>query len=127
MAQQQIERDIHILMGKLLRYGVILSSAVVLLGGIIYLARHGRQLPAYTDFTGPNAGLDSLPAILRGALEGHGKQIIQLGVLMLIATPIARILFSVLAFAIEKDYLYTVITLIVLGVITFSMLGGLGG
>jgi len=56
-----------------------------------------------------------------------GVDIIQLGVVLLIATPIARILFSVFAFTVEKDYLYIVITLIVLGVILFSMLGGLGG
>jgi uncharacterized membrane protein len=121
------DKDVEILLGTLLRYGVVLSSIVVSIGGIIYLVRHGHEMPEYRAFTGPNARWDNLPAIIRGVWEGHGKEIIQLGVVMLIATPIARILFSVLAFSIEKDYLYVGITLLVLGVIGFSMLGGLGG
>ncbi|HEU4553174.1 MAG TPA: DUF1634 domain-containing protein [Chitinophaga sp.] len=121
------DKDVEVLLGGLLRYGVIISSLVVLAGGIIYIIRHGHEVPEYRAFAGPNNRFDNLPAIVRGALQGHGKEIIQLGVVLLIATPIARILFSVLAFIIEKDYLYIAITLVVLGVITFSMLGGLGG
>jgi len=121
------ERDVQILLGTLLRYGVIVSSLVVLLGGVIYLVRHGQEVPEYRAFAGPNGRWDNLPAILRGMWHGHGKEIIQLGVVMLIATPIARIVFSVLAFFIEKDYLYVGITLVVLGVIMYSMIGGLGG
>ncbi|SEL47514.1 Uncharacterized membrane protein [Chitinophaga rupis] len=121
------DKDVEILLGTLLRYGVILSSIVVLAGGIIYIMRHGHEMPEYRDFAGPNNRWDNLPAIMRGVFLGHGREIIQLGVVLLIATPIARILFSVFAFTVEKDYLYIVITLIVLGVILFSMLGGLGG
>ncbi|GAA0560089.1 DUF1634 domain-containing protein [Chitinophaga japonensis] len=121
------DRDVQILLGTLLRYGVIVSSIVVMLGGVIYLFRHGQEAPEYHAFAGPNDRWDNLPAILRGMWHGHGMEIIQLGVVMLIATPIARIVFSVLAFFIEKDYLYVGITLVVLGVIMFSMIGGLGG
>ena len=117
----------EILMGALLRYGVIVSGMIVIAGGMIYLVRHGHEVPAYKAFAGPNARWNNLPSIIRGVCGGHGKELIQLGVVMLIATPIARILFSVLAFLLEKDYLYVMITLIVLGVILFSMLGGLGG
>ncbi|KAA2239227.1 DUF1634 domain-containing protein [Chitinophaga agrisoli] len=121
------DKDVEILLGTLLRYGVVLSSIVVLAGGAIYLIRHGHELPEYRAFAGPNNRWDNLPAILHGVWLGHGREIIQLGVVMLIGTPIARIIFSVFAFSVEKDYLYIVITLVVLGVITFSMLGGLGG
>ena len=121
------DKDVEVLLGTLLRYGVILSSIVVLAGGIIYIMRHGHEIPEYRAFAGPNNRWDNLPAIMRGVLLGHGREIIQLGVVLLIATPIARILFSVFAFTVEKDYLYIVITLSVLGVIIFSMLGGLGG
>jgi len=121
------DKDVEILMGTLLRFGVIFSGIVVIAGGMIYLVRHGHEEPAYRAFAGPNARWDNLPSIVRGVCAGHGKELIQLGVVMLIATPIARILFSVLAFLLEKDYLYVGITLIVLGVIVFSMLGGLGG
>ncbi|WP_236652694.1 DUF1634 domain-containing protein [Chitinophaga vietnamensis] len=121
------DKDIQLLIGKQLRAGVIISSTLVFIGGIIYLYRHGNELPSYHEFTGVRAGLDNLSGILHGIRGIHGMEIIQLGVVCLIATPILRVALSVIAFLLEKDYLYVVITLIVLGVITFSMLGGLGG
>lgn len=121
------DKDIQQLIGKQLRLGVILSSAIVLVGGIIYLVRHGHEQPSYGSFTGVREGLDNLPGIWQGVLENKGMNIIQLGVVLLIATPIIRIAFSVIAFLLEKDYLYVVLTLVVLGVIMFSMSGGLAG
>nr|MBN2278700.1 DUF1634 domain-containing protein [candidate division Zixibacteria bacterium] len=50
-----------------------------------------------------------------------GNGIIQLGLLFLIATPIARVFFSVFAFFRKRDYLYTLITLIVLIILLFSL------
>ncbi|RBL92798.1 DUF1634 domain-containing protein [Chitinophaga flava] len=119
------DKDIQQLIGKQLRVGVITSSIIVLLGGIVYLYRHGHESPDYGTFTGVREGLDNLPGILKGIMAGQGRDVIQLGVVLLIATPIFRIVFSVFAFLLEKDYLYVVITLIVLAVITFSMVGGL--
>jgi uncharacterized membrane protein len=48
----------------------------------------------------------------------------QLGLFLLIATPVARVVFSLLAFAIQRDHLYVGITLVVLAVLTFSLTGG---
>ncbi|NSL88705.1 DUF1634 domain-containing protein [Chitinophaga solisilvae] len=121
------DKDIQQLIGKQLRIGVITSSIIVFIGGMIYLYRHGHEIPDYRTFTGVREGLDNLPGILKGVLANQGRDIIQLGVVLLIATPIIRITLSVITFFLEKDYLYVVITLIVLSVITFSMLGGLGG
>ncbi|MBS0031272.1 DUF1634 domain-containing protein [Chitinophaga sp. 22321] len=121
------DKDIQQLIGKQLRVGVIVSSIIVFVGGIIYLVRHGHEHPSYGDFTGVREGLTNLPGIWQGVLENKGMNIIQLGIVLLIATPIIRIAFSVIAFLIEKDYLYVVITLMVLGVIVYSMLGGLAG
>jgi uncharacterized membrane protein len=65
--------------------------------------------------------LTSTTAILHGALGMSGRAIIQLGLLLLIATPVARVLFSAIAFALERDYLYVLITLIVLGILLYSL------
>lgn len=121
------DKDIQQLLGKQLRFGVILSSVIVMVGGIVFLIRHGSEMPEYTQFTGVSDGLNNLSGIIEGTLAGKGRDIIQLGVVLLIATPIFRILFSVIGFLMEKDYLYVCITLLVLGIITFSMVGGLGG
>lgn len=117
----------EIVIGKLLRYGVLLSGAVTLLGGIIFLFRHAGSFPAYKTFLGEPKEMTTLKGIFYGILEMRGKAIIQLGILLLIATPVARILFSIFAFILEKDYLYAVITLIVLIVIGFSITGGFAG
>ncbi|WP_142683899.1 DUF1634 domain-containing protein [Chitinophaga polysaccharea] len=121
------DKDVQQLIGKQLRIGVIVSSIIVFIGGVIYLVRHGHEQPSYADFTGVREGLTSLPGIWQGVMENKGMNIIQLGIVLLIATPIIRIAFSVIAFLVEKDFLYVGITLLVLGIILFSMLGGIAG
>ncbi len=121
------DKDVQQLIGKQLRIGVIVSSIIVFIGGVIYLIRHGHEQPSYADFTGVREGLTSLPGIWQGVMENKGMNIIQLGIVLLIATPIIRIAFSVIAFLVEKDFLYVGITLLVLGIILFSMLGGIAG
>ena len=121
------ERDVEMFIGQQLRWGVISASIIAFIGGVIYLFSHGQGTPAYTEFTGAPLYVRHLPGIIHGVLQLDGQAIIQLGVVVLLATPITRIAFSVLAFAMEKDVLYVVITLIVLGVITFSIFSGFGG
>lgn len=116
------DRDLETAMGNLLRFGVLLSACIVLAGGIVYLVRHGHEEPAFRSFSGEPKQFTNLQLIFEYALKGSGRAIIQLGVLVLIATPVARIIFSITGFIKEKDVLYTGITLFVLGVIIASLL-----
>src|SRR5262245_46174984 len=118
--------DDHIerVLGNLLRIGVILSALVVLAGGVVYLVRHGRQPAEHHIFHGEPVELRSVEGVIDEALSLSGRGIIQLGLLLLIATPISRVGFSVFAFARQRDSLYVVLTLIVLGVLTWSLLWG---
>lgn len=109
--------------GILLRVGVYSSAAVVLLGGILYLVQHGSEAPNYSQFHGVPDSLNTVSGIVAGALHGNALAIIQFGLLMLIATPVARVIFSVLAFLYERDYLYVVISAIVLAVLIYSLAG----
>jgi uncharacterized membrane protein len=120
------DQRIEVIIGSLLRAGVILAASVVLIGGVLYLARHGHETIDYTNFHGEPEALKSIPPVVRGVAAGRARAIIQLGLLLLIATPIARVLFSAIAFALEKDYLYVVITLIVLAILLYSLLGSAG-
>lgn len=106
--------------GYLLRYGVLSASLVVIAGGIVYLIRHGHQLPAYSQFKGEPDKMRQPRLMLEAVMRGEGRPLIQLGLLILIATPIARIAFSVIGYLLEKDYLYTVLTVIVLLVILLN-------
>lgn len=121
------DTDVQSLIGNVLRWGVIISMSVVFCGGIIYIYRHGQETASYHKFVGEPAFLKNISGILEGVRAIKGRAIIQTGILLLIATPIARVLLSIFSFLREKDYLYAVITLIVLGIITGSMLSGIGG
>jgi uncharacterized membrane protein len=111
-------------LGNLLRYGVLLAAAVVLAGAVLYLFQHATDRPADEQFRGEPQELREPGLIVRDALALDGRGVIQLGLLLLVAVPVARVAFSVLAFALERDHLYTAITLIVLAVLFFSLLGG---
>jgi uncharacterized membrane protein len=114
---------IEIIVGYLLRTGVIVAASVVLIGGVVYLSRHGREVPNYTAFHGEPESLKSPVEIFQGVMRLSGSAIIQLGLLLLIATPVARVLFSAGAFAVERDGMYVVITLIVLAILLLSLFG----
>jgi len=103
---------------------VLLAAAVVMMGGIIFLVRHGREVPHYSKFVGVPRELRTVSGTCRGAVALHGRYIIQLGLLILIATPVARVAFSVVAFTVQHDRLYIATTLFVLAVLVFSLAGG---
>ncbi len=125
-ANLQQEKDVEKTVGKLLRTGVIIASLVVLAGGIIYLNRYGNLTrPDYHVFKGESDSLITFEGIFMGFFTWQPKGVIQFGVLLLILTPILRIVFSLFAFAVEKDRLYVIITTIVLGIILASTFGGL--
>jgi uncharacterized membrane protein len=115
------DQRIEIIIGSLLRTGVIIAAAVVLLGGVIYLVRHGHEVANYATFNGEPENLKSPKDIVTGAFGMSARAIIQLGLLLLIATPVARVAFSAVAFAIERDKMYVVITLMVLAILCYSL------
>jgi uncharacterized membrane protein len=119
-SDEQVEK----IVGNLLRSGVIASAIVVLAGGIIYLIRYGANLPDYSIFHGEPAEFRSVEGILKAAFALRSRGLIQLGLLLLIATPVARIVFSIFAFTLQRDRIYIVVTLIVLGVLLYSLAGG---
>ena len=120
MARTIRDADLKKIIGQLLRYGVLSASVIVLTGGIVYLVRHGGQYPQYHDFRGEPDKMREPMLMWQAVLRGEGRPLIQIGLLVLIATPIARIVFSIFGYLLEKDYLYTVITAIVLLVILWN-------
>jgi uncharacterized membrane protein len=115
------DRDIELVMGNLLRYGVLTSVVIVLIGAVFYLFQHGHEIPWYHEFKGEPKRIREVKMVWQTAWQGRGRSIIQLGLFVLIATPIARIIFSIIGYILERDYLYVIITLIVLSVILYSL------
>ncbi|WP_428328804.1 DUF1634 domain-containing protein [Mucilaginibacter sp.] len=121
------DTDIQALIGHVLRAGVIISISIVFFGGIIYLYRHGQSAPDYKVFKGIPPFVQHAGSLIHGALTFRGQAIIQIGIILLIATPIMRVIFSGIGFVMEKDYMYVGISALVLLIIFASMLSGHAG
>jgi uncharacterized membrane protein len=107
-----------------LRTGVLLAASVVLAGGACYLMQHGNELAVYGTFHGQPASYRAIRRIVTAVLAGDCRALIQFGLVILIATPIARVVFSMIAFTMERDRTYMIVTAIVLGILTFSLIAG---
>jgi uncharacterized membrane protein len=121
------DRRLEVILGNLLRSGVLLSATVVLSGACVYLSRHAHEPADYRLFRGEPSEFRTIAGVIHSVFNGRGRGLIQLGLLLLIATPIARVTFSIVGFAIERDRMYVVFTVIVLVILLYSLLGsGLG-
>jgi len=119
--QTRMDQRLEVIIGHTLRIGVVTAAVIVLIGGVLYLVENGSTAPHYHTFRAASKHSDNLSGIVRNirALNSYG--IIQLGLLVLIATPIVRVMLSVVAFARERDLLYVVATLIVLAILLYSL------
>lgn len=115
------DRLMDLRISVLLRVGTALSAVIILIGGVIFIFNHGLADPNYRVFRGIPSRLTTVSGIYHDALQVHGMGIIQLGLLVLIATPVARVFFSVIAFWMERDYLYVTIAALVLTVLFYSL------
>lgn len=111
------------MIANLLRAGVLISALVLIGGAVPYLAQNPRAQVDFHTFHGEPDNLKAAHLIIASAFAGDPRAIMQLGLLLLIATPIARVMFSAVAFAIEGDRMYVGFTLIVLAVLLYSLFG----
>jgi uncharacterized membrane protein len=112
-----------VIISVLLRTGVLLSALVVLLGGACYLTKHGHEQPEYHVFHGAPQIYRSASGVIHAAGPSNCLAVIQLGLLLLILTPVARVAFSLAGFALERDGTYVALTFIVLAILIYSLAG----
>lgn len=116
------EKDFQTIIGNLLRYGVWISLSVAFIGGIVYLMHHGQEIEDYSVFKENDRNIfEVISTVINGAIDGRGEYLIFFGIILLFLTPVLRVLLSLFSFTIEKDYLYVVITLIVILIIITSI------
>jgi uncharacterized membrane protein len=118
------EARVEQMVGNLLRIGVLIAAAVALLGGIAFMIHHGSMTPDHTVFRGQPAMLSSLTGVIAGAIALQPAAIVQLGIVLLIATPVARVLLTLIAFAVQRDWMYVLISAIVLALLGYSLIVG---
>jgi uncharacterized membrane protein len=116
------EKTEHVI-GNLLRAGVLLSAFVVLAGGLYYLAVHPGPHKDYHAFHGQPQYLRTVSSVVLSAAHFDSQGIIQMGLLLLVLTPVARVFFSAISFALEKDFTYVGVSLLVLAVLVYGLLG----
>lgn len=116
------DRRLENIIGQLLRAGVLLAAAVVFAGGVLYLVQHQSRAVNYKNFSPGTEELRTLPGIVKlaGSLDSEG--LIQFGLVLLIATPIARVALAVVGFQLERDTMYVIVSLIVLSVLLYSLM-----
>jgi uncharacterized membrane protein len=119
LSEQQLEN----LLSNLLKFGVLIASTCVLLGGILYLIHHGNEPVEYQFFRGEPSQFRSPAGVVKAVLSGSRRGIIQLGLLLLIATPIVRVIISLLAFLWRREFIYVAVTSLVLASLTYSLVG----
>src|SRR5262245_785893 len=119
------DHDVEQLIGRLLQIGVATAAIVTIVGGILLLIQHGAATPTYSVFHGQPDYLTSLGGIARGVREFRSESIVQLGIVLLIATPVARVAFTLVAFILQRDRVYVVVTTIVLALLAYGLIFGI--
>jgi uncharacterized membrane protein len=113
---------------NLLRAGVVISMVVVITGLVFTFIHHPQYVRSKSALGRLTDAGAAYPRRLRDVAthiaEGRGQAIVMLGLLMLIGTPVARVAFAIVAFAIERDRLYVMITTIVLVLLLVPFLIG---
>lgn len=110
--------------GRLLQIGVLISALVVVVGGIALLVRYGGAPADFRSFRGEPSELSTLGGIVRGAYRLDSHAIVQLGLVLLIATPIMRVALTLVAFWWQRDRLYVGITTFVLALLVYGLFWG---
>lgn len=121
---QWSDHAVEQLVGRLLQVGVLVAAVVVAIGGAMLLARYGRDRADFSTFDGESSTLRSLGSIVRLALAGDSRAIVQLGLVLLIATPVARVAFTLVAFILQRDRVYVLLTSFVLVLLAYGLIWG---
>jgi uncharacterized membrane protein len=120
--------QVEILISTLLRIGVISSLSLVVLGTILSFSHH----PGYSSspaelarLTQPSAKFPrTIDQVGTGLKDFQGRAVVIAGLLLLIATPVLRVAVSIIAFALQKDTIFVIITSIVLILLLLSFVLG---
>jgi uncharacterized membrane protein len=123
LTKSHSEQQLENLLSNLLKYGVLIASSVVFLGGLLYLIHHGSEPAQYHTFRGTSPEFCSPIGVVQAILSGSRRGIIQLGLLILIAVPILRVIISFLTFLLQRQFIYVIITSLVLASLTYSLVG----
>jgi uncharacterized membrane protein len=120
------DQAVQQLIGRLLQFGVLLAAGVVVVGAALLLLQHGGAPVSYSVFRGEPEQLRSIGGILSGAIALDSRAIVQLGLVLLIATPVVRVALMLATFMLQRDRTYVWISALVLALLLYGLLFGRG-
>jgi len=103
--------------------GVIAAAITAIIGGALFLSQRGGETTQISPFVGQPSWLTSPLAIVPAALHADALAVMQLSVLILIATPVVRVACSLVLFVMKRDGLYVAVTLVVLALLAVGLFG----
>ena len=118
------DHGVEQVIGRVLQIGVFTAATVAIVGAILVFMQHGSDAPAFGDFRPSPAYLTSMGGILRGVREMRSEAIVQLGIVLLIMTPILRVALTLVAFVLQRDGVYVLITTLVLALLVYGLAFG---
>ena len=118
------DHEVEQAIGRVLQVGVLVAAAVAIGGAVGMLAQYTRPAADFHVFRADSSPLWSLRGIGRGAASGDGRAIAQLAIVLLIATPVARVALTLGAFILQRDRLYAAMTTVVFVLLLSSLLWG---
>ena len=117
------EANVYADVYRLLIGGMILSN-VLFAAGIILALMHPRFVPLTTQWVKEQSRWNSLA---HGLVSGEFISLMVLASVLLILTPVARVVVSIAAFAADRDFKFVVITSVVMFVMLLTVFLGLLG
>ena len=120
----QGDQRLEIAMGQMLRIGVTAAALVVLGGGVLYLQQSRASVVDYRRFSGAPAAYETVHGIMAGVGQLDAQSLIGFGILLLIATPIFRVIFGLVGFSLLRDRFYAGVSAIVLMILLLSFAAG---
>ena len=121
--REALVRQAELIISHVLRGGVLLSAAIILAGVVLLYLRAFAAEGSEAVSAFPH----TLPSVEQGLAHGDPLAIIVLGLLVLLATPVVRVAVSIVAFLLERDWRYVIITSLVLLILLLSFVLGKGG
>jgi len=118
------DHDLDLSIAAMLGFGVSLAALVVFAGGLLSLRHPWSAIPDYSHFHAAGASLQTFAGVLHGVRLLSPENIIQLGLIILIATPVARVIFCLVGFARQRDGLYVFISSAVLAILLYGLTKG---
>lgn len=119
------KHKLDLILSWIIEIGLVLSLFLVTTGGVAYLIPQWNIPVKYHIFTAEPENLNNLFTITKELLKGNAAAVIQMGVVLLLVTPALGTAICTLYFYLRKDWLYLLLSLFVLVVLTLANMGAL--